>query len=132
MTAADKIDRRLKALLLVAHGSRRALSNAETGALTSHIRELESPFDLVEHAFLEMAEPTIGQVGEKLIAAGAGEIVVMPCFMATGRHVAEDIPEEVAQLQARHPNLPIHLAPHLGAATGLADLILGHLQDNRK
>jgi len=50
----------LKALLLVAHGSRRRESNEEIAILTQRVRECAGGrFDLVTCAFLELAEPSI-------------------------------------------------------------------------
>lgn len=122
----------MKALLLVAHGSRMASSNDEIHALAAQLRDADQDFahafDLVEHAFLEMAEPNIAQGGEKLIAGGARDIVVLPCFLAAGQHVAADIPAEVARLEARHPRVSITIAPHLGGATGMRALIETHLR----
>ena len=118
----------MKALLLIAHGSRQATANDEIRALTAKLRDPGSGFDRVECAFLEMAEPDIAHTGEELAAGGAGEIVVLPYFLAAGRHVAEDIPAQVARIQAQHPHLKITLAPHFGAAPEMPALIHGHLR----
>jgi len=118
----------MKALLLIAHGSRRESSNEEIRALTAQIRAAGWGFDLVEHAFLEMAEPDIAQGGGQLAAAGATEIVVLPYFLAAGKHLLTDIPGEVARLQARHPAVRFTLAPHLGAAANMLRLIHEHLE----
>ena len=119
----------MKALLLIAHGSRSASANDEIRALTAQLRDQSSRrFDLVEHAFLEMAEPTIVQGGAKLVADGATEIVVLPYFLASGKHVAEDIPAEVALIEQQHPQIKISVASHLGAASGMQPLIHAHLQ----
>ncbi|MGI9310157.1 MAG: sirohydrochlorin chelatase [bacterium] len=120
----------MKALLLIAHGSRRSPSNDEVGALAARLRDgtAEMNFDLVEHAFLEMAAPDIAQGGDKLIAAGADEIILLPYFLAAGAHVAADIPAEAARIQSRHPTVRITIAPHLGAADEMLSLLRDHLR----
>lgn len=118
----------MKALLLLAHGSRRASSNDEIRALAMRLRRTDASFDLVEHAFLEMAAPGIAAGIGSLIAAGAADIVVLPYLLAAGRHVAADIPAEVESLARRHPHVRITLAPHLGAAAGMPALIHEHLR----
>ncbi len=121
----------MKALLLIAHGSRAQSSNDEIRALVARLREdaRGERFDLVEHAFLEMAEPSIAAAADKLVADGATEIVVLPYFLAAGKHLLADIPSEVARLERRHSaTIRFIVAPHLGAAAGMQDLIYDHLQ----
>lgn len=128
----------MKALLLVAHGSRKPASNAEICELAAQLRAMNretdgannrtvGQFDLVEHAFLEMTEPSIVRSGNKLVAAGATAVSVFPYFLAAGQHVAIDIPAAVAMLQQQHPTVPFTITPHLGTATGIPQLILNHL-----
>lgn len=117
----------MKALLLIAHGSRSASANDEIRALTAQLRAAGGRFELVKCAFLEMPEPNIVQSGNKLVADGASEIVVLPYFLAAGRHVTEDIPAEVALIAQQHPRVKITTAPHFGAATGMPQLIHAHL-----
>jgi sirohydrochlorin ferrochelatase len=114
----------MKALLLVAHGSRRKASNEEVRDLTRHLREVDDSFQHVACAFLELAEPSIPDGLRAAIAAGASEVVVLPYFLSAGRHVVTDIPAEVAVVQAEHPDVPIRVAPYLGAADGIAQILL--------
>jgi sirohydrochlorin ferrochelatase len=114
----------VKALLLVAHGSRRDASNDEVRDLTRQLRKADGRFQHVACAFLELAEPSIPDGLRAAIAAGAGEVVVLPYFLSAGRHVVTDIPAEVAVVQAEHPEVPIRVAPYLGAAEGLAQILL--------
>ena len=48
----------------------------------------------------------------------------MPYFLSAGRHVAEDIPGEVDLVRGEFPDVTITLAPYLGLAAGVADLLL--------
>lgn len=120
----------MNALLLVAHGSRRRESNEEIRALAAKLRELQNsqraPFALTAHAFLEMAEPTIAAGIAELAAQGARDIAVLPYLLAAGNHVNADIPREIAAAARAHPRITITLAPHFGAADGVAQLIVEH------
>jgi sirohydrochlorin ferrochelatase len=114
-----------RALVLVAHGSRRAESNEEVRVLAERIRaRAGSRFKAVEHGFLELAEPAIAQVLDAVVDAGARELVVIPYFLAAGRHVSEDVPAAVAVCRARHPEVVFEVTSHLGATDSLADLLL--------
>jgi len=115
----------MKALLIVAHGSRRVSSNDEVRDLAARVGELAGGrFDQVQAAFLELAEPSIPDGIQACIDAGADEVVVMPYFLSAGRHVSEDIPAEVARKQQKHPRVCIRLADYVGAQPGIADLLL--------
>ena len=115
----------MQALLIVAHGSRREASNEEVRRLAEKTAaRAPAPWALVRHAFLELAGPSIPEALETLIAAGADEILVVPWFLAAGRHVREDIPARVDEVRHRHPEIRIHIAPHLGSAEGLIDALL--------
>ena len=50
----------MKALVIIAHGSRRDESNNEIEYLTNEVRELvKNEFEIVEYSFLEMAKPLL-------------------------------------------------------------------------
>ncbi len=116
----------MKALLIVAHGSRRESSNEEVRQVAAAVREHAGDrYGCVEAAFLELAEPSIPGGIQRAIDRGAAEVVVLPYFLSAGRHVAEDIPREVAGKQQEHPAVTIRIAPYLGAAGGIAETLLG-------
>ncbi len=114
-----------RALLLVAHGSRRAASNEEVRRVAARLHATGA-FDHVVAAFLELAEPDIPTGIEHCLTAGVDEVLVYPYFLSAGRHVSEDIPRAVAAKQAEHPDARITLAPHLGAAEGIGEAVLRH------
>jgi len=115
----------MKSLLLVAHGSRRAESNAEIAALTRRVAEKAgNGFGAVEFAFLELAEPLIPDGIQSCIDKGATSVSVVPYFLARGIHVVEDIPEQVAIKQSEYPDLDIHITDYLGTSDELVDVLL--------
>ncbi len=111
-------------ILLIAHGSRRESSNHEVEILARKLALLASEFDSVKAAFLEMADPDIASGLGALIEQGATEIIVLPYFLAAGRHVVEDVPQEVERIKAAHPDVDIHLSEHLGAVNEVPGLLL--------
>jgi len=115
-----------RALLIVAHGSRRVASNDEVRQLAEVISAKAGiRFMLVEPAFLELAIPSIPDGIENCIQAGANEVVVLPYFLSAGRHVAQDIPAEVDIKRKQYPQIPISIAAYLGSDEGVVDLMLG-------
>lgn len=111
-------------LLLVAHGSRRAASNAEIETLAKKLSYLGSEYQGVEFAFLELAEPRITDALETMITKGAESILVLPYFLAAGNHVAKDVPAEIAEVKDAYPDVEIKVAPHIGAADDIPILLL--------
>jgi sirohydrochlorin ferrochelatase len=115
----------MKALLVVAHGSRRVESNEEVRDLTGRLsRQTDGTYDLVQCAFLELAEPSIPDGLRAAIRSGATQLIVVPYFLSAGRHVVTDIPAEIDVVRKEYPDIEIMLAPYVGAAAGLTELIL--------
>ncbi len=115
----------MKALLIIAHGSRRQKSNDEVIQIADKLsKQTGQDFDLIESAFLELAAPLIPDGIEQCIQAGAKEIIVLPYFLNSGRHVTEDIPQIIAEQKKRYPHTEIILRPHIGASPIMLELIL--------
>ena len=115
----------MPSLLVIAHGSRRAASNDEVRALAARLRaQPDSGYDHVETAFLELAEPLIPDGLHALAARGATEIVAFPYFLAAGTHVAQDIPEAIAEFARQRPDVSVRMSAHLVASAALSAAIL--------
>jgi len=116
-----------KALLVVAHGSRRVLSNQEVKQMTAQLRDqltkTKSNYCHIDCAFLELAEPSIPHGITHCLTAQAQQIQILPYFLSAGRHVSEDIPRIVAEQQACYPDVSIQILPHIGAAQTMAMLL---------
>jgi sirohydrochlorin ferrochelatase len=114
-----------KALLLIAHGSRRQQSNDEVVLLADKLKKnCAGQYDIIHAGFLELAETLIPDGIKKCVDDGATSIVVLPYFLNSGRHVIEDIPEIVDETKASYPETDIKVAPHLGASELMMDLLI--------
>ena len=70
----------MKALLLIAHGSRRQRSNDEVIALAEKLKtECAEHYDIVQAAFLELADTLIADGIENCVRDGASQITVDFC-----------------------------------------------------
>jgi sirohydrochlorin ferrochelatase len=115
----------MRALLIVAHGSRRANSNDEVRALVDAVAARDDGlYDRVSCAFLELAEPSIPDGIKALMDEGVSDITVVPYFLSAGRHVVEDIPAEVAKAGPLPPEVKVRIAPYIGLSETMADLLL--------
>jgi sirohydrochlorin ferrochelatase len=123
----------MKSLILIAHGSRRQQSNDEVHDLTEALRrQAGEALDRVECAFLELAEPAIPEAIDAAAAAGSDIIYVLPYFLNSGRHVAEDIPGIVGEKRRQYPDIELIQTPILGAAPGILDLLLDLIEVGAK
>ena len=113
----------MKYVLIIAHGSRRMVSNDEVREVTRQFSLQSHDFDHVSCAFLELDDPSIPQGLLNAIEAGATEIIVLPYFLSAGRHVTEDIPAQIAPVQGAHPEVEIKIAPYLGAASTIPQIL---------
>ncbi|WP_119394197.1 sirohydrochlorin chelatase [Salinibius halmophilus] len=125
------------ALLMVAHGSRRQAANQEfTQQVATTAAQIGHLYSAVEAAFLELAEPTIEQGLEALRDRGHSEIYLLPCFLNRGRHVAQDIPEDIEAFRSKNPNITVTCLPYIGSEASylglLAELAANGLQTASK
>jgi len=115
----------MKALLLIAHGSRRKESNDEVFLLVEKLKmNCAEQYNIVEGCFLEIAAPLMPIGIKNCIDAGATSITILPYFLNSGNHVVEDIPNIVNQIKPLHPDVEIKIAEHIGASDALTDLLM--------
>ena len=89
--------------LLVAHGSRASSANQAHLDLAAALDARIEP--TVLGAFMELAEPSIGDAIGRAVDAGATVVAVLPYFLHPGRHQQVDIPQLVAEAAADVPLL---------------------------
>ncbi|OEY67384.1 sirohydrochlorin chelatase [Marinobacter sp. X15-166B] len=73
-------------------------------------------------AYMELSTPSLEQVVTDAAAAGCEHVIVLPLFLAAGRHLRVDVPAQIASLQAQL-NLRIELLPAVGENPVLGDAI---------
>jgi sirohydrochlorin ferrochelatase len=110
------------ALLLIAHGSRRAEANADLEHLAGVMRERDE-FSFVLPSYLELCDPGIVSGGELCVAAGARRVILLPYFLSAGVHVVEDLTAARSELAKRHPDVEFVLAEPLGRHPLLAEVV---------
>jgi len=114
----------MKALLLVAHGSRREQSNDEIRQLARQVAShTANRADYTTCAFLELSKPSIPDGIQHCIDQGATQIEVFPYFLSKGRHVAEDVPELVSAKQESCPDVEIRISDYFGSRAAVVELL---------
>ena len=119
----------MKALIILAHGSRRKQSNEEIEKLTIQIRALvKKKFDIVDYAFLEVAKPSLTNSIENLVSNNASDITVFPYFLNSGVHIKNDIPDIVKKANEKYPKCKFKLSSHIGAYKKMPEIIIKQLK----
>jgi sirohydrochlorin ferrochelatase len=111
-----------RALLLIAHGSRREEANADLSALVTEMRN-QGEFDIVEGAFLELEWPTIEEMAHRCVGKGAQRVVLAPYFLSAGVHVRQHLADTRAKLSKKYPETEFVLAEPLGLHPLLFEIV---------
>ncbi|MFW2372208.1 MAG: sirohydrochlorin chelatase [Gammaproteobacteria bacterium] len=115
----------MKALLLIAHGSRRQQSNDEVKVIAEKLHHhCADQYPIVEAGFLELGEPLIPDGIKRCVERGATSVIVLPYFLNSGTHVVTDVPEIVNETQKHYPEVDIKVSKHLGASDLMMDLLI--------
>ncbi|MEX8516913.1 MAG: sirohydrochlorin chelatase [Leptothrix sp. (in: b-proteobacteria)] len=108
--------------LLFAHGARDAAWARPFEAIAQQMQALR-PDQPLALAYLELMQPDIGSAAATLIAAGCRHITVVPLFLGAGGHVRRDLPERLAELSARHPEVQFSATLAIGEAPQIVQAI---------
>lgn len=105
----------MKGIVLFGHGSRNPEWVKPFHAIRAAILA-RAPAQPVALAFLEAMRPTLDEAIDALVASGASAIDIVPIFLATGGHIAKDLPQLAAAAMERHPGIAIVVATPAGEA----------------
>ena len=106
------------AVILVDHGSRERAANAQLAAIARALAR-KLPGSRVTTAHLSLAAPGLPECIDACVARGARDVVVVPYFLAPGRHAKSDVPRLAREARRRHSGLRIRVAAPLGVHPGL-------------
>lgn len=116
------------AILLIAHGSRRAAANADLVKLAELVRA-RRPSEIVEIAYLELAEPTIPQGAARCVERGATVVKMSPFFLSAGTHIAEDLTGFRSEFETQYPGVRFQLCPPLGLHPLLVEAVFERMNE---
>ncbi len=121
-------DSPITAVLLMAHGSRRATANADLVTL-AELLKARGTYPIVEVSYLELAEPNIPQGGRNCVARGARRVLMLPYFLSAGVHVAQDLADFRQALCGEFPNVEFLICPHLGLHPLMVEIVLDRVRE---
>lgn len=122
-------DPSVTAVLVVGRGSSDPDANSDLHKIARLLWEGRG-YPIVETAFVGITHPRVEAGLERCRALGAARIVVAPYFLFTGVLV-ERIAEQASAWAARHPDVEVRTADHLGVDRRIADLVLSRHDEAR-
>ena len=116
-------------ILLVGHGSRQKDTEG-LAQVADNLHTLMHPRckkKCVRPAYLQFMEPTVSQVIEDAVKAGAKRIIVHPFFLGKGVHVTKNIPELIKKAKLMHPDIEFICTAPLGTRKEIAEVVLASI-----
>jgi sirohydrochlorin ferrochelatase len=114
------------AILVIAHGSRRPEANRDLLEIARRLAA-RRPEQIVEIAYLELAEPDIPTGAQRCVDRGASEVRLLPYFLSAGAHVLEDLERYRTEFAGAYPHVTFRCCPPLGVHPALIDVLLERL-----
>ncbi len=119
-------------VLLVAHGSRSSAANDQARALCGAVRAIVPGGERVHLGFIELATPTMQDALSQVLSVCRSHeldrVTILPVLLTAAAHVKRDIAELAERSRAERADIPIHVAPHIGAAPAIQRLFVDHVR----
>lgn len=106
-------------VILISHGSKLSSGNDGLFQVAEMLRAMNR-WDMVEAAFLQLAEPGLEEVVKTTIERGVDRIVIVPLLLFKGNHVYKDIPEMIEREKVKYPEVEFIYANNIGADERIA------------
>ena len=114
-------------IILVTHGSRLAAGNDALLQFAVQLRQRLGT-ELIEPAFMEIAQPSIPVAIHKLVQQGCRHIFGYALFLVPGTHLQNDIPALFAEVLKDHPGVTWELSPPMLTEPRLLDFVADQLK----
>lgn len=128
-TKTEKERPHMEGVLILAHGSREDDTEKTMDAIAEMVQQ-KLPGTLIETAYLQFRSRDLAAGLEKLVAAGADDIRVVPYFLFDGVHIRHDIPAEIEEFRKKRPDVRVALGGTLGADGRLADVLADRIRES--
>ncbi len=118
----------MKAVLLIAHGSRKEQSNEIFFDVIEMVSEL-MPDTYIDGAFMSFHDVDIDFKLEEFIKKGIDEIVIVPYLLFAGNHVKQTIPYKVDKFLENYPDVKVSYKNSIGIDKRLAEIVVDRINE---
>ncbi len=117
-----------KAVIILNHGTRN--KQAQEG-FNTFVQTLKGKFPsvIVEHASMELSEPSMPVIIKKLYESEKRDIVIIPFFLFSGMHIVRDIPEIIEKERQKYSDLKITFGKPLMPDKRLSDILYDRIKE---
>lgn len=117
----------MKALLVLGHGSRAKEAQNIFNSLVSTIAK-KTEFEIVRGCSMEHHEPSLEDVIAELVEQKINDFVIAPMFIYRGIHIKEDIPQMLAEIKAKYPNISYTITDVIGEDERIAEIMVDRIK----
>ena len=111
-------------IIIIDHGARSPQSNELLHEVVQKFaKRFGDRFPVVEPAHMELAGPELAQAFARCVVRGAEHVVIVPLFLAPGKHMTVDIPRLATVAATTFPSVTVQVAAPLGADDLLVQLL---------
>ncbi|KAB7672596.1 sirohydrochlorin chelatase [Bacillus sp. B1-b2] len=120
----------MDAVVYIGHGSRLVEGTQHFTEFINEVKK-EVHIPVQEIAYLELTSPSIFETMEKVIKAGAKDILVVPVLLFAAAHFKRDVPEELASVQERFPEVNFYVSKPFDTHPKMVNLIGKRLEEKQ-
>ena len=117
-----------KAVIILNHGTRNKQAQESFNTFVQTLRG-KFPAVIVEHASMELSEPSMPVIIKKLYESGRRDIVIVPFFLFSGMHIVRDIPEIIEEERRKYSDLRITFGKPLMPDERLRDILYDRIKE---
>ncbi len=114
-------------IIILGHGSKLKKANKTILKVVRKVKE--NGLDMVEPAYLQLAEPSLSKSIKKIVKKGCKRIVVVPFFLFMGNHVSRDIPKAIKEEASAHKEVEFIYAKNLGQDPRISDIVMDRIME---
>ncbi len=117
-----------QSVIILGHGSRSIQAKEDFNYVVDLLKEKMNN-EHVYGAHMELTEPSLEDVVEKLSHFPIEKVYIIPYFLFNGNHIKIDIPEKIEALKKLYPQMSFFFGSPIGQEPLMADIMLKKIKE---
>ena len=120
----------MKAVIFVVHGSQIRQKNKALAKLINQVSEILGAYaDLYQIAYLERQADTIEVVTQRVVIAGADELVIVPVLLFPALHALVDIPTQINDALGEFSKVKVKFLKTFAEEPAVFEILLDRIKE---